>query len=67
MTPLRKLDHWHQTKPGFLVFCLVELGLAYVFVSLAINSGSLWQWALGFILVFGALGNLVRIFVKHKK
>lgn len=67
MSPFRKLDHWHQTKPGFLVFGLVELGLAYVFVSLAINSGSLWQWALGFVLVFGALSNLVRIFKKHKK
>jgi hypothetical protein len=67
MNPLRRLDQWHKTKPGFLVFGLVELGLAYLFGSLAIDQGQLWQWALTIILVFGALSNFVRIFVKHKK
>jgi len=64
MNPLRKLDQWHKTKPGFLVFGLVELGSAYLAGSLAIDQGHLWQWALAIILVFGALSNFVRIFAR---
>ncbi len=60
MHTLKQLDHWHHTRQGFLAFGLAELLAAYLFVSLAINSGSLWQWALTFILVFGTLGNFIR-------
>lgn len=43
---------------------IVELMLAYIFASLAINSGSLWQWGLGIVLVIGALRNLVNLISK---
>jgi hypothetical protein len=56
-----ELDKFHRTRVGYLVFGLVELGLAYWLASLAINSGSLWQWALAFICLFGFLQNLARI------
>ncbi len=55
------LEKWHKTRLGHLVFGLVELGLAYIFGSLAINSGSLWQWALAFVFTVGFFQNLVRM------
>lgn len=62
---IQALDTFHKTRPGYLVFGLVELGLAYLFVSLAINSGSLWEWALGIMLFVGGLHNLVKLFWKR--
>ena len=58
---LKQLDKFHKTHIGYLVFGLVELGLAYWFVSLAINSGSLWEWALAIILLVGTLQNIVKL------
>jgi hypothetical protein len=52
---------------GHLVFGLVELGAAYLLASLAINSGSLWQWTIGFVFLFGFLQNMARIPGASKK
>lgn len=57
---LAKLDKFHKTRRGYAVFGLVEAGLAYAFFSLAVNSGSLWQWALTAILIVGILQNFVK-------
>jgi hypothetical protein len=58
---LKQLDKFHKTKTGFLVFGLVELGLSYLFASLAVNSGSLWQWTLALVLGIGFLQNFVKL------
>ena len=63
---LQTLDTWHKTRLGHLVFGLVELGLAYLFASLAIDSGSLWHWALAIIFAVGFLQNLVRMVLVKK-
>jgi len=63
---VKTIDTFHKTRLGYLVFGLVELGLAYIFASLAINSGDLWQWVLAIILFVGFLQNFVRMAV-HKK
>lgn len=64
---LQTIDKWHKTRLGHLVFGLVELGLAYLFASLAINSGSLWQWALTIILAAGFLRNLIQMMLVPKR
>jgi hypothetical protein len=58
---LKQLDKFHKTKTGYGVFGLVELGLSYLFFSLAVNSGSLWEWTLAIILGIGFLQNLARL------
>jgi len=58
---LQALDKFHKTRLGYLVFGLLELGLAYIFATLAIDSGSLWQWVLAIIFLFGFLQNFVRM------
>ena len=65
-TSLKALDKWQRTRVGYLVFGLVELAMAYGFASWAIDTGSLWQYALAVILLIGGLQNLVRIF-RHRK
>lgn len=64
---LQAIDKWHKTRLGHLVFGLVELGLAYLFASLAINSGSLWQWTLAFIFTVGFFQNVVRMVLWRAK
>lgn len=61
MNAVQQLDKFHKTKPGHLVFGLVELGLAYLFFSLAIDSGNLWFYLLLFIFLIGFLQNIVKL------
>ncbi len=61
---LQSLEKWHQTKPGFLVFALVELALAYGFATLAIDRGNLWWYLLTIIFLVGTLQNLFQLIRK---
>ncbi len=58
---LKKLDAWHKTKIGLLVFAVLELILAYIFVSLAIDKGNFFYYGLTLILLFGSLQNIVKL------
>ena len=58
---LQKIDAWHKTREGLLVFGLVEAIAAYIMSSLAIDSGSLIQWTLTFVLVIGVIQNTARL------
>lgn len=58
---LKQLGTFHETKAGLLVFGLVELALSYSFASLAIDSGSPWQWTVALILLIGTGQNFVRL------
>jgi predicted acyltransferase len=49
-----------------LIFGLAEIALAYLFASLAIDSGSLWEYAAAIILLAGGMQNLVKIFRASK-
>jgi len=51
---------FHKTRQGELVFGLVEFCLACIFASFALNSGSLWEWALALVLLIGTGQNFVR-------
>jgi hypothetical protein len=65
---LQAIDKFHKTRLGYLVFGLVELGLAAWLAGLALNSGSLWEWVLAVILLFGFLQNFGRmLFVKRNR
>lgn len=59
---MEAINKWHKSRQGHLIFGIVELVLAYGFASWAVDSGSLWQYALAFIFLFGGLRNLFRIF-----
>ncbi|MGH7142091.1 MAG: hypothetical protein ACREF5_01285 [Candidatus Saccharimonadales bacterium] len=67
---IQKVTIWHKTKRGYLIFAIVELAIAYVIVTVAINVGNLWLYVLTVILLTGVIQNLVKllgnIFYGHK-
>jgi hypothetical protein len=58
---LDRSHKWHQTKPGFLVFAIVELAVVYGFGSLAIDRGDLWWYLLTLVFLVGSLQNLFKL------
>jgi hypothetical protein len=54
------IDKFHKTRLGSTVFGLVELGLTLLVLNWALDNGSLWLWALAFILLFGFVQNFVQ-------
>ena len=58
---LKQLDTFHKTKLGYLIFGLVELGIAYGFAGLAIDRGSWWWYLLTLIFLVGTLQNFVKV------
>ena len=61
---LKKLDAWHKTKRGLFAFAVLELILAYIFVSLAIDKGNFIYYILTLALLFGCLQNTVKLIGK---
>ena len=61
---LNKLDHWHKTKLGLLVFALIELAIAYGFVSLSIDRGNPFWYLLTLVFFIGFLQNTVKLIGK---
>ena len=61
MNAVAQLDKFHKTKPGYLVFGLVELAIAYGFASLAIDRGNLWWYVLTIIFLIGTIQNFVHL------
>ena len=56
---IERIDTWHKTRKGRLMFGALELVLAYIVASLAIDTGSLLQYAVATALVIGATINLI--------
>jgi len=59
-----RLDKWHKTRTGLLVFGLAELAIAYGFLSLSIDRGNLFWYLLTLIFLVGALQNLFKLIGK---
>lgn len=63
----RTIDTFHKTRFGYILFAVVELGLALAALNWAIDNGSLWVWLLAFVLLFGFLQNFIHILTVHTK
>ena len=61
---LQKLQAWHATRLGYVVFALLELAAAYGFASLAIDRGSWWWYVLTVIFAAGFLRNFIKLVMK---
>lgn len=64
ISKIDQIDKFHQTRRGRITFGLIELLVAYILVSLAIDSGSIWQYIAAIILIVGAINNLIRAFAR---
>ena len=58
---IKSFDNWHKTKLGYAVMGVLELVLAYVLGSRAIDTGSMWQYLLAVILFIGSLHNFYQL------
>ena len=58
---LVKLDRWHQSKQGLLMFGVFELAVAYALVSLAIDDGNLLVYVLSLFFAVGGVKNIVKL------
>ena len=56
--------HWHQTKLGLLALILIELVVAYLLASRAIDTGSWWEYGFGLVLLVSSLNILVKLIGK---
>jgi hypothetical protein len=56
-----RLDKWHRTRSGLVLFAISELVIAYGFGSLAIDRGNLWWYLLTLIFLVGSLQNFIRL------
>lgn len=61
---IRKLDKWHKTRLGLLVFAIFELAICYGFISLSIDRGNLWWYILALIFLIGFLQNFIKLIVR---
>jgi hypothetical protein len=52
---------WKHTWSGRVVWTIVDLAIVYAFGSLAVNSGSLWQWGVAALFLIDGLYNLIRL------
>jgi len=64
---LQQLDDFHKTRPGYAVFGVIELAMAYGFLNWALDTGALWWWVIAFILLLGALQNFVHVLLPTRK
>lgn len=67
---LDKLDKFHKTRTGYGLFALIELALAYVFISWAIDSGNWLDYLLALVFTVGFLQNFVKLigsFIRGKR
>lgn len=61
MDALHRVDKFHKTTVGYLVFGLVELGLAYAFALWSIDNGNVWLYVITVVLIAGTVQNLVKL------
>ena len=59
---LDRIDRFHKTQKGYLLFAIIELVLAYIFVSIAIDTASMWAYLATLILFVGFIMNITRVF-----
>lgn len=58
---LNKLDRFHNSKPGYAFFALFGLAVAYIFISLAIDSGNWFDYLITLLALIVFLQNLTRL------
>lgn len=67
MKASERLKTWSQTRTFRIIFGLIALVLAYVFASLALNSGNLLDYVITLLFVFIGFRELVAGILKRKK
>lgn len=62
---IEQFDAWHKTRRGYAVMAVVELLLAYIVGSRALDTGSWWQYGFTLLLLIGGIQNLYQLIRKR--
>lgn len=60
MEYVARIDQFHKTRNGYIVFTAIELLLVYVFGSIALDTANMFAYLATIILIFGTLQNFVK-------
>lgn len=58
---------WQESKPGLVIVAVLDYFIAYLFVSLAIATGSLLQWFIAIVFLVLAVVATVKFVKKAAK
>ncbi len=58
---LNKLDKFHNSKLGYIAFGLFGLVTAYIFISLAIDSGNWFDYLIALLALIVFLQNIIKL------
>lgn len=62
-----KLNSWHKTKAGYASFAVLELIVANLFASFAVDKGNLWDYLFAILFFVGSLQNVFKFGMCFKK
>lgn len=63
---INKLNNWHKTRSGLLIFAIVEFAISYGFISLSIDRGNFMWYLLALVFLVGALQNFFKFLGSFK-
>lgn len=64
MSTNNKLFAWQESKPGLAVIAVLDLFIAYIFISFAIDSGSLIDYFISFVFLALGITAAIKLFNK---
>ncbi|MEO5627495.1 MAG: hypothetical protein ABIQ89_01245 [Candidatus Saccharimonadales bacterium] len=65
MNIVKAFDNWHKTRRGYATMATIELALAYLIGSRALDTGSWWQYGFTLLLLIGGIQNVIQ-FIRKK-
>jgi hypothetical protein len=67
MSKTKIFENWHETRVGLFVMGMFELGLAYIFASWSLDSGSWLDYFFTVLFLIGSIYNFVNVIRKFRK
>ena len=55
--PIKRFESFHRSLQGYMILGTIELILAYIFASIAIDTASMWAYLAAIILTLGVIFN----------
>lgn len=64
---IERIDRFHKTTVGHAIFAVFELILLYIFISISIDTASMWAYLMSLILAAGVIQNIIALVKLQQK
>lgn len=61
-----KFITWKKSPVGLIITAVIELVLAYIVISRAVDTGSWWEYLITFVLALGAVSSIMKVLTRKK-